>query len=105
VPLQWFADHTSFRAQELISSGVVEGLNNNAKVTMRESYGFGTYRVLELAFDHSIGKLLERNQPTISSDESKLKASAGSKAKSSRSQTRPWKWTLRGFLVRTVLAV
>jgi transposase len=27
----------------------VEGLNNKAKVTMRKSYGFRTYRVLELA--------------------------------------------------------
>jgi len=34
-----------FRAQKLISSGVVEGLNNKAKVTMRKSYGFRTYRV------------------------------------------------------------
>ena len=33
-----------FRAQKLISSGVVEGLNNKAKVTMRKSYGFRTYR-------------------------------------------------------------
>src|ERR1700682_6466989 len=38
-----------FRAQKLLSSGVVEGLNNKAKVTMRKSYGFRTYRVLELA--------------------------------------------------------
>jgi len=35
-----------FRAQKLISSGVVEGLNNKAKVTMRKSYAFRTYRVL-----------------------------------------------------------
>ena len=41
-----------FRAQKLISSGVVEGLNNKAKVTMRKSYGFRTYRVLELALYH-----------------------------------------------------
>jgi transposase len=38
-----------FRAQKLFSSGVVEGLNNKAKVTMRKSYGFRTFRVLELA--------------------------------------------------------
>jgi transposase len=48
-----------FRAQKLISSGVVEGLNNKAKVTMRKSYGFRTYRVLELALYHSLGKLPE----------------------------------------------
>ncbi len=48
-----------FRAQKLLSSGVVEGLNNKAKVTMRKSYGFRAYRVLELAFYHSLGKLPE----------------------------------------------
>jgi transposase len=48
-----------FRAGKLISSGVVEGLNNKAKVTMRRSYGFRTYRVLELALYHSLGKLPE----------------------------------------------
>ena len=48
-----------FRAQKLISRGVVEGLNNKAKVTMRKSYGFRTYRVLELALYHSLGKLPE----------------------------------------------
>lgn len=48
-----------FRAHKLISSGVVEGLNNKAKVTMRRSYGFRTYRVLELALYHSLGKLPE----------------------------------------------
>jgi transposase len=48
-----------FRAQKLLSSGVVEGLNNKAKVTMRRSYGFRTFRVLELALYHSLGKLPE----------------------------------------------
>jgi len=48
-----------FRAQKLLSSGVVEGLNNKAKVTMRKSYGFRTYRVLELPLYHSLGKLPE----------------------------------------------
>jgi transposase len=48
-----------FRAQKLISSGVVESLNNKAKVTLRKSYGFHTYRALELALYHSLGKLPE----------------------------------------------
>lgn len=48
-----------FRAQKLFSSGVVEGLNNKAKVTMRKSYGFRTFRCLELALYHSLGKLPE----------------------------------------------
>jgi len=52
-----------FRAQKLFSSGVVEGLNNKAKVTMRKSYGFRTFRVLELALYHSLGKLPEPECP------------------------------------------
>jgi transposase len=48
-----------FRAQKSLSSGVVEGLNNKAKVTMRKSYGFRTFRVLELALYHSLAKLPE----------------------------------------------
>ena len=46
-------------AQKLLSSGVVEGLNNKAKVTMRRSYGFRTFRTLELALYHTLGKLPE----------------------------------------------
>jgi len=42
-----------------LSSGVVEGLNNKAKATMRKSYGFRTFRCLELALYHSLGKLPE----------------------------------------------
>ena len=48
-----------FKAKKEFSSGVVEGLNNKAKVTMRKSYGFRTYRILELALYHSLGKLPE----------------------------------------------
>jgi transposase len=48
-----------FRAQKLISSGVVEGLNNKAKVTMRRSYGFRTFPALQLALYHSLAKLPE----------------------------------------------
>jgi transposase len=52
-----------FRAQKMLSSGVAirtsEGLNNEAKVTMRKSYGFRTFRCLELALYHSLAKLPE----------------------------------------------
>jgi Transposase len=48
-----------FRAQKLVTSGVVEGLNNKPKVTMRKSYGFRTFRCLEPALYHSLGKLPE----------------------------------------------
>ncbi len=48
-----------FRAKKVISSGIIEGLNNKAKVTMRKSYGFRTFKVTELALYHSLGKLPE----------------------------------------------
>jgi transposase len=51
-----------FKARKQFSSGVIEGLNNKAKVTMRRSYGFRTFRILELALYHSLGKLPE---PTL----------------------------------------
>jgi hypothetical protein len=48
-----------FRSQKSLSSGVVEGLNNKAKGTIRKSYGFRTFRCLELALCHSLGILPE----------------------------------------------
>ena len=47
-----------FPVQELLSRGV-EGLNNKAKLTIRKAYGFRTFRTLELALYHSLGKLPE----------------------------------------------
>ena len=48
-----------FRARKEFSSGVIEGLNNKAKVTMRRSYGFRTFKMTELALYHVLGKLPE----------------------------------------------
>jgi transposase len=48
-----------FRAKKQFSSGVVEGLNNKAKLTMRKSYGFRTFHVTEIALYHALGKLPE----------------------------------------------
>ena len=48
-----------FRARKEFSSGVIEGLNNKAKVTMRKSYGFRTFKATELALYHVLGKLPE----------------------------------------------
>jgi transposase len=48
-----------FKAKKQFSSGVIEGLNNKAKVTIRRSYGFRTFRIQELALYHSLGKLPE----------------------------------------------
>ena len=46
-----------FKAKKAFSSGVVEGLNNKAKVTTRISYGFRTYRGAEIALYHALGNL------------------------------------------------
>jgi transposase len=48
-----------FRAKRRLSSGVVEGLNNKAKLTMRKSYGFRTFRITEIALYHALAKLPE----------------------------------------------
>ncbi len=46
-----------FKAKGMLSSGVVEGFNNKAKLTMRKSYGFRTFRGLEIALYHAMGDL------------------------------------------------
>ncbi len=48
-----------FRAKKEFSSGVVEGLNNKAKVTTKRAYGFSTYKMLEVALYHTLADLPE----------------------------------------------
>ena len=48
-----------FRARKEFSSGVIEGLNNKAKVTMRKAYGYRSFRIAELSLFHVLGKLPE----------------------------------------------
>lgn len=48
-----------FRAKGALSSGVVEGFNTKAKLTLRKSYGFRTYRAMEIALYHALGALPE----------------------------------------------
>ena len=48
-----------FRAEGAISAGIVEGLNNKAKLTMRKAYGFRTAKAIEIALYHQLGKLPE----------------------------------------------
>ncbi len=50
-----------FKAEKAISAGIVEGLNNKVKVTIRKSYGFKTLRCTEIALYHTLGKLPEPN--------------------------------------------
>jgi transposase len=48
-----------FKTKKLLSSGVVEALNNNAKLTMRKAYGFRSFQALEIALFHTLGNLPE----------------------------------------------
>jgi len=48
-----------FRAKGEISSGAVEGLNNKIRVVTRRSYGFRTYKAMEMALYHNLGRLPE----------------------------------------------
>lgn len=48
-----------FRAKKEFSSGVVEGLNNKAKLCTKQAYGFHTYNCLETALYHRLGDLPE----------------------------------------------
>ena len=48
-----------FKVKGRLSSGVVEGLNLKAKLTMRKAYGFKTLNCLKVALYHELGKLPE----------------------------------------------
>jgi hypothetical protein len=48
-----------FRVRKQLSGGVVESLNNKAKLTMRKAYEFPTFRITEIALYHALGKLPE----------------------------------------------
>jgi transposase len=42
-----------------MSSGIVEGFNNKAKLTMRKAYGFKEFETIQIALYHQLGKLPE----------------------------------------------
>jgi transposase len=46
-----------FEAKGQFSSGIVEGLNNKVKLTVRKSYGFRTFHATEIALFHVLGAL------------------------------------------------
>lgn len=54
-----------FRARKAYSSGIVDGLNNKAKVTMRKAYGFRTFKMTE----EKLLYLLSQNSPAVFTDE------------------------------------
>jgi transposase len=48
-----------FRARGQVSSGVVEGFNNKAKLISKRAFGFRTFRAVEIALYHGLGALPE----------------------------------------------
>ena len=46
-----------FKARKLLSLGVVEGLNNKAKVTTKKAYGYKNIEVIKLSLYHTLGNL------------------------------------------------
>lgn len=48
-----------FKAKKAFSCGVVEGLNNKVKLTIRKSYGFKSLKCTEIALYHVLGDLPE----------------------------------------------
>ncbi len=49
-----------FKAKKQFSSGVIEGLNNQANVTLRKAYAYRTFKVAELSMYHVLGRLPEQ---------------------------------------------
>lgn len=48
-----------FRAKGELSNAAVEGLNNKIRIVTRRSYGFRTYKAMEVALYHTLGRLPE----------------------------------------------
>jgi transposase len=48
-----------FRAKKEFSSGIVEGMNNKIKLTIRKAYGYRELKVAEIAIYHALGQLPE----------------------------------------------
>lgn len=51
-----------FRARGEVSNGSVEGMNNKAKLALKKAYGFKSYKAIEIALYHQLGRLPEPNQ-------------------------------------------
>ncbi|MEA3465027.1 MAG: transposase [Thermodesulfobacteriota bacterium] len=51
------ADSQLFSCKKEFSSGIVEGFNNKAKLTIRKSYGFRSDKLRDIALYHTLGNL------------------------------------------------
>jgi transposase len=48
-----------FKARGEVATGATEGLNNKIRVVTRRAYGFRTYKAMEIALYHNLGRLPE----------------------------------------------
>jgi transposase len=48
-----------FKAKKTISAGVVEGMNNKAKLCTKKAYGYSTLEMLQVSLYHTLGDLPE----------------------------------------------
>jgi transposase len=48
-----------FKARGEVATGATEGLNHKIRVVTRRAYGFRTYKAMEIALYHNLGKLPE----------------------------------------------
>jgi transposase len=96
-----------FKARKQYSSGVIEGLNNKAKVTMRKSYGFRTFRILELVLYHIIhlANCPNRSLPTNSSDESKSESLSEYESKNPNRVQAGWSFSAAGLYRKKVAKI
>jgi transposase len=58
-----------FRVKKRISGGVVEGLNNRLKLTLRKAYGFRTFEAVEVRSTIVLARYRSRNGPTNFAEE------------------------------------
>jgi transposase len=50
-----------FKAKKEFNRGLVEGLNDKIKLTLRKAYGDRRLEVAQIALDHALGRLPEPN--------------------------------------------
>ncbi len=65
------------KAKGRISNGIVESLNNKAKLRIRKSYGFRFPDILEMAFIMRLASFLSRSSPMNFTEEPKKSTEIG----------------------------
>ena len=51
-----------FKAKGEVSGGATEGLNNKIRVVTRRAYGYRTFKAMEIALYHTLGRLPEPDE-------------------------------------------